>query len=240
MLTLLNFQIGGGNALQIYYKAGYYGVDTRNVRWFPPGLKMIAGANPNVAPTGPPRSQIARHSEFKSVVFDCISWGHAQSFWGTQGVDHGISRIPANCPPGYYIQASVVFPQCGAADQQGNPVLDSPNHRDHMSYPLGWPDLGCPSTHPIAYPEILEHFRWRVPVNGAAGLRFSSDMYESSGSQPGWTFHADWWNGWDTSIANSLITNCYHGTINGSLPGIDCVMNLTGTRHPNGGWWRLD
>ncbi len=228
---------GGGVAMQVYYKAGYNGVPSSVVEWFPPGLRMIAGGNPNVAPTGPPVAQLGPNPSYRNVYFDCISWGHAQSVWGTRGVDWDTDRIPANCPPGYYIQASVVFPQCGAVDAQGNPVLDSPNHRSHMSYPLGWPDLGCPSTHPRAYPEILEHFRWRVPASGAAGLRFSSDMY---GTTPGWTFHADWWNGWDQATGNTIINSCYKATSNGSPPGLDCRINLTGGRHPNGGWWRLE
>ncbi len=226
----------GGTAMQVYYKSAYNGVLSANVEWFPPGLRMIAGGNPNVAPTGPPVAQLGSNPNFSTTVIDCISWGHAQSFWGTRGVDHDIDTIPVNCPPGYYIQASVIFPQCGAEDAQGNPILDSPNHRSHMSYPLGWPDRGCPASHPREYPEILEHFRWRVPATGAAGLRFSSDMY--SGSAAGLTFHADWWNGWDPATSQSIIDNCFHGRSSSGQVGLDCSMNLV---RPNssGGWLRL-
>ncbi|MDQ3065504.1 MAG: DUF1996 domain-containing protein [bacterium] len=226
----------GGNAMQVYYKAGYNGVSSTNIEWFPPGLKIIAGGNPNVAPTGPP--SVSSPAGIRTVVFDCIAWGHAQSVWGTQGVDYDTDRIPANCPPGYYIQGKIIFPQCGANNPDGSPMLDSANHRSHMAYPLGWPDKGCPASHPREYPEILEHFRWRVPATGAGGLRFSSDTYSSG--QPGWTFHADWWNGWNPATAQTILTRCYHSGISGSAPGTDCRIDLTGEPHPNGGWWRLD
>ncbi len=225
----------GGTAMQAYYKLGYYGARIENIEWFPAGLRMIAGGNPNVAPTGPIRVSAPFDPQFRPVYFDCISWGHAQSTWGTRGVDWDTDRIPANCPAGYYIQATIVFPQCGAVDGQGNPVLDSPDHRSHMSYPSGWPDRGCPSSHPRTYPQLTEHFRWRVPAGGAAGLKFSADMFANA--QPGWTFHADWWNGWDTNTAQTLINNCFRNGPYGH--GFDCSMNLLGTRHPSGGWTAL-
>ncbi len=207
----------GGEFLQVYYKSAYEGVLAKDIQWFPEGFKMIAGNDASNAST-----QNVGFNDGNKVIFDCISNGNAQSYWGTYGLDHRTDRVPTRCPAGYYIQGSVRFPQCGARNSDGSPVLDSANHRSHVSYGAGWPDLGCPSSHPIAYPEVLEHFRWRVPSTGASGLKFSSDMYPSA--QPGWTFHADWWNGWDTEASNSIIQNCYKG----SAIGLDCQMNLLG------------
>lgn len=216
----------GGNPLQVYYKSGYDGPQSADIEPFPPGLRMIAGADPNNV-TGPPN----RH-----VRFDCLIWGDATSAY------NGISdrdSIPTDCPPGYFIQAKVMFPQCGARNQDGTPVLDSENHRSHMAYGLGWPPKtpGCPPEHPIPYAEIIEHFRWQVHANGAAGLRFSSDMYDMS-LPGGWSFHADWWMGWDEPTFQAIVDNCYHGTIGGSLVGLDCQMNLFAP-HPSGGWRAL-
>jgi hypothetical protein len=191
----------GGYFMQVYYKAGYSGPVAKDIQWFPPGLKMIAGANAGSQPTGPPDSRY--------VWFDCTYSGNTGHVWGEEGIDYHASKIPSRCPPNYYIQATVTFPQCGKRDNNGNPVLDSPDHREHMSYGLGWPNLGCPSTHPIAYPSIEEHFRWRVPATGAAGLRFSSDVYANA--EPGWTFHADWMNGWNQTTSQDIINTCFRG-----------------------------
>ncbi len=216
-------EVSGAQGMQAYYKTGYRGANPAitPIQWFPVGLRMIAGGNPNVAPTGPVDSSI--------VFFDCIKNGNTASVWGTEGIDWRVNTIPTRCPPGYYIQATIEFPQCGANNPDGTPMLDSANHRSHMAYGLGHPDGGCPTTHPRVYPSITEHFRWKVPANGAAGLRFSSDMYP--GVQPGWTFHADWWNGWDNATSQSLVDNCYSG---GFGYGYDCQVDLLGTPHSSG------
>ena len=224
----------GGNAMQVYYKEGYQGASNTNMEWFPEGLRMIAGGTPSVAPTGPIRVRTPFNQQHRAVWFDCISWGLTTSVWGTEGRDHNVDRIPERCPPGYYIQANIEYPQCGAVNPDGSPVLDSDDHRSHMSYANGWRASGrsgCPASHPKTYPQITQHFRWRVPAHGAAGLKFSSDMYANA--QPGWTFHADWWNGWDQATGDTIANNCFRSN---SGRGLDCQMNMLGTRHPSGGW----
>lgn len=201
----INYEDCIGNFMQVYYKKGYaYRLKGDTIRWFPPGFKMIAGANAGNAPSGPPNN----------AYFDCVRDGNTGS---TVNDLHHLGSIPATCPPGNYIMATIVFPQCGAVNLDGTPKLDSPNHRDHVAYPLNIEGQGCPSTHPIAYPEISEHFRWKVPSSGAGGLKFSSDIY--AGAQPGWTFHADWMNGWKPEFSQLIIDRCYRGN-NGF--GYDC------------------
>lgn len=233
--------------LQIYYKAGLFGINSGDLEWFPPGLKMIAGGNPNTAPTGP---SATLREPWKRVDFGCLPPNSGRTDVFYQGMAH-LDRIPANCPPGHSIQASVTFPQCGAVHPDGRPVLDTsedparyPNndHRSHMTYPPEPTRDGrvgankCPASHPRTYPEIKEHFRWVVPATGSSGLRFSSDIYE--GVPAGWTFHADWYNGWDPAIAQSIVDTCYHVAAPSGQTGVDCGMNIMGP-HPNGGWWLL-
>lgn len=244
----------GGDGLMVYYKAGsgYDSVRARDIQWYPKGLRMIAGGNPSTAPTGPIRGRTQNNHTHKPVKFACTSWNQTASFYPTGDYNrswddprsiHSRDEIPADCPPGWYIQAEIEFPQCGARNSNGTPVLDSPDHRSHMAYPLHyeWPDIDktkqpnriCPDSHPIVYPVITEFFRWRVPSTGAAGLRFSSDMFESQGAKPGWTFHADWWNGWDERTSKTLLDNCFHGGIG---EGMDCQTNMLGSRQSNGAW----
>ncbi len=216
--------------IQVYYKSDYDGVLASNIQTIPRGLKMIAGADLSRPLTGPVGSQ---------VTFECITDGNTQSI--APGHQEHYSSIPSNCAPGNYIQASIGFPQCGARNSDGTPVLDSPNHRSHMSYGAGWPDKGCPSTHPIAYPKITEHFRWKVPASGSAGLRFVSDRY-SANNPAGWGFHADWFNGWNPSTLQKIINNCFtsRGIVgNSTSRGADCSMNLfepVNPSNPRGPW----
>lgn len=232
MNTPISPEYYGWAPMQVYYKAGFGGVRANNIQWFPRGMKIIAGGNPSVPPSGP----VSPESYGKKVYFDCITDGSATSIYN--GIEYR-NEIPTNCPAGRYIQATVVFPQCGARNSDGTPTLDSPDHRSHMAYPTG---NGCPSSHPIGYPEITEHFRWRVPTGGSAGLRFASDVFYDPATpggatpRPGWTFHADWFNGWDEATTNTIIQNCFKS---GGTAGSDCGMNNIGTRDSSGRWLAL-
>ncbi len=116
-----------------------------------------------------------------------------------------------NCRPGDRLVMSVEFPQCWDGRN-----LDSPNHKSHMAY--GTWGVGCPRTHPVAIPSITQNFRYTVPSGGMGSWRLSSDMYEG---RPGYSGHADWWNGWDRATFDRVVRNCYAG-------GYDCSMNLLG------------
>lgn len=212
-----------GDPMQVYYKSGYEGVPASTIVPFPPGFRMIAGNNPSVTPT----------SNSRHVTFECINSARADDIYN--GIKERDS-IPTDCPAGKIFQATVTFPQCGAVNPNGSPVLDSPDHRSHVAYGAGWPNLGCPSSHPRAYPEVKEHFRWKVPATGASGLKFSSDIYGDN-VPAGRTFHADWFNGWNQPTLTKIVNNCFkinQSAIPGgysSSYGVDCQMNLF---EPNG------
>lgn len=233
MNTPVSSQYFGWAPMQVYYKAGFGGIPPNSIQWFPRNFKMIAGGNPSVAPAGP----VSPESYGKKVYFDCIRSANAQDYYNNI---KDRNEIPTDCPAGQYIQATVVFPQCGARNSDGSPVLDSPDHRSHVVYPQG--GRGCPSSHPLAYPEVTEHFRWRVPAGGSSGLRFSSDVFYEPATpggptpRPGWTFHADWFNGWDETTANTIIQNCFRS---GGTAGSDCGVNNLGTRDSSGRWLAL-
>ena len=130
--------------------------------------------------------------------------------------------IPTNCAPGSLLIMSVVFPQCWDGVN-----LDSPNHKSHMAYGVGWPDKGCPTTHPVPLAEITQNYRYRVPAGGTASWRLSSDTYTGAA---GFSGHADWMNGWDPAVFQRIVDNCYH------RPGsYDCSMNLLGDGYMLGG-----
>jgi hypothetical protein len=92
------------NALQVYYKTGYRGVESEQVRNFPAGLRMVAGT---ATSTSPQPSNVAH--------FSC---------------DNGVYRDNlGSCAPGQILVMSIVFPQCWDGVN-----LDSPDHKSHMAY----------------------------------------------------------------------------------------------------------
>lgn len=178
--------------LQVYYKSGYEGVAPQTVQNFPVGLRMIAGS---AMSTGPQPNGI--------VTYSCED-GQRQI--------HGATSFPA-CQPGQLFVMSIKFPQCWDGRN-----LDSPDHKSHMAYGAGWPDKGCPASHPVPLPQITQNYRYRVPAGGMSSWRLSSDTYSGPA---GYSGHADWMNGWDQAVFQRMLDNCYRG-------GFDCQMNLLG------------
>jgi len=177
--------------LQVYYKSGYDGVQEHEIVNFPPGLRMIAGS---AMSTGPQRD---------IVTYSCVD--------GNREI-HGATSFP-DCSPGQLFVMSVKFPQCWDGRN-----LDSPDHKSHMAYGLGWYHRGCPDTHPVPLPQITQNYRYRVPSGGMDHWRLSSDVYDGPA---GYSGHADWMNGWDPAVFQRMLDNCYRG-------GYDCQMNLLG------------
>ena len=177
------------HALQVYYKTGYDGVRPETIQNFPTGLRMIAG---NARST----------TSQERVSYSC-----------TEGNGPQIANSASfpNCAPGQILVMSIGFPQCWDGVN-----LDSPDHKSHMAYGAGWPDKGCPSTHPVPLAQVTQNYRYRVTSN-TANWRLVSDV----GVAPGISGHADWMNGWDPAVFQRVVDNCYK-------PSRDCSMNLLG------------
>jgi hypothetical protein len=139
--------------IQVYYKAGYIGVSAASIQqWFPTGLRIIAGQ---------PASSMTSGAEMNRLVswWDCLENGNAQSIIGNMSF---VGGIPSDCPAGAFVQGVIQVPQCWDGRN-----LDSPDHRSHMAYGAGWPDKGCPESHPVPLPQVTMHVRWRVPQAGS-------------------------------------------------------------------------
>ncbi len=131
---------------------------------------------------------------------------------------HGASNaaytqsIP-NCPAGTELVQEIFFPQCW--DGQN---LDSPDHKSHMAYPSGG---RCPSSHPVALPEITFNIFYQVTEsNSTVRWRLASDNYSNS-LPGGYSAHADWFNGWRQDILDAQVRNC-------SRTGLDCGSGMLG------------
>lgn len=183
-----SYNVDRDHALQVYYKSGYEGVRPQTIQNFPPGLRMIAGTSSSTAP-----------QPLRVVHYSCDLGQESSSF--------------PNCAPGQIFTMSIVFPQCWDGVN-----LDSADHKSHMAYGLGYPDKGCPSSHPVPLPQVTQNYRLRVPPGGMSTWRLASDLYTGPA---GYSGHADWMNGWDASVFQRALDTCYPG-------GLDCQMNLIG------------
>lgn len=185
------------NAFQIYYKTGYRGVPSATVQNWPAGLRMIAGTSTSTA------------AQSASIAW----WGCKPDNQGQPTASH-TTIAATGCQPGQLLVQAVEFPQCWNGRD-----LDSPDHKSHMAYGAGWPDKGCPTTHPVPLPQVTQWVYYRLPAGvNLEHLRLASDMYDGPG---GYSGHADWWNGWDLDVFQRVVDNCYQ-------PGLDCQMNLLG------------
>jgi hypothetical protein len=182
-----------------YYKTGY-NMPPASIRTIPAGLRMIAGSKDATAP-----------QEF-------VTWMCRSDSDGTS-VDNPAGTVPASCPRGDLVRVQIIFPQCWDGVN-----LDSPDHKSHMAYPIyrNPPQRsGCPATHPVAIPEITEHFDWRVTDPAALPFwRLTSDMYPTT-TRGGLSAHADWMNGWDAATLNTIVTRCLNR-------GLDCGVGSIG------------
>jgi Domain of unknown function (DUF1996) len=132
------------------------------------------------------------------------------AFWECHGKYNGHPGSIPQCPGAEAIKMMVEFPQCWDGKN-----LDSPDHASHMAYPSG---NKCPSTHPVAIPAIT--FNVLYPVRDTTGWHLSSDMYDQS-KPGGFSGHADWFEGWDPTVAEAFVKNCVN-------PAVDCHSHLLG------------
>jgi hypothetical protein len=170
-----------------YYKQGYRLANPRSIQPLPEGLRMVSGDASNATP-----GSIAAR-------FKCNGGPNNSN-------DQYGSAIP-NCDAGAEVIQEIFFPQCWDGRN-----LDAPDHRSHMSYAVRqaqWPyAYACPSSHPVALPEITFNIAYVVPSRDATRTwRLSSDVYDRS-LPGGYSSHGDWFNGWKKSVSDTWNAGC--------------------------------
>lgn len=121
-------------------------------------------------------------------------------YWscGGSGNDHNHSNRIPNCGDDY-LNATIAFPNCWDGVH-----LDSADHQSHVR--LVDQNEACPASHPKRLPQISILIYWKgVP---SSGLYISSDKTGGFNTGPGATLHADWWGGWNKTIADQWLNNC--------------------------------
>ncbi|GJG89224.1 hypothetical protein tb265_44050 [Gemmatimonadetes bacterium T265] len=181
----------------IYYKSGY-DMNPAAIQPFPQGLRIITGNMKAASASDQPYG---------------ISW----SCRSANG-NNATASIP-NCAAGDAIRLTIIFPQCWDGTN-----LDASDHKSHMAYPNYSNTAGqsrCPADHPVPLPEITEHFDFPVLAGAVPSRwRLSSDMYGTS-LPGGYSAHADWMLGWDTTTMKTIVTQCLNKSV-------DCQVGMLG------------
>lgn len=197
----------------IYYATGGIN-DEKTIQVFPQGLRIIAGSA----------------SATSNQPGNVISWFCTTDASDTGDIIDSASATIPRCDKNEFLQGRVNFPQCWNGTD-----LDSPDHSSHMAYPAGGK---CPSSHPVAIPLISQNFLWRVAA-GTVGWRLSSDAAYTAG---GTSLHADWFDGWNRSIATTFVRhcintgrNCRNGQLGNGKRLVNNAMNIHGVSEAEAG-----
>ncbi len=121
-----------------------------------------------------------------------VEWRCHNGTWST--------TPPTQCSNGKLV-LRIFFPDCLAVDANGQPVVDSADHRSHM---VAAGAAGCPSTHPYPVPRLQTNFQFPMPTTRGK-VKLSSDH---PGDPPGSTMHADFFNAWQVGTLEDLVKRC--------------------------------
>lgn len=111
--------------------------------------------------------------------------------WSCLGAPDSSTSEIVTCPTGSQLELLVNFPDCWNGQD-----LDSADHKSHLAYSAAG---ACPVSHPVVVPAL--QFKLRYATSGEAGMRLASG--------PGYTAHADFFNGWESAaLANRI--RCLH------------------------------
>ncbi|KAG9080331.1 hypothetical protein FRC06_006772, partial [Ceratobasidium sp. 370] len=197
---------------RIYYFFKGRNGTTSEMHPFPENFRMVAGPPSDQRPPPsqyPPKGQLS-YDQLQAMDprIAAIKWGCSAGAVQGQGSGGSLPGqrpyLPNDAPNGCgVLNAGIFFPSCNDGR------LDSPDHFDHMRYPLdGSNGYNCPPSHPIKFPTMfMEHFYFppaSQPYRGAG----KGNWILSSGDDTGLAYHADFINGWDAGSLESIIQQC--------------------------------
>lgn len=156
------------------------------LRAFPEGFRMLAG-NPFARSFG-------NNSAAKAVSYACL---------GGPGLPETNNMPNFNCPGG--LRAQIFFPACWNGKD-----LDTPDHKSHMSYPVGkeYNNGGCPPDFPVHMASLFFEVLYDTGRFLDQWVGDKHPFVFASGDATGYGFHGDFLNGWDVSVLQKAVDTC--------------------------------
>ncbi|ODN76938.1 hypothetical protein, variant [Cryptococcus amylolentus CBS 6039] len=230
--TIVNADISNYWAPQLYYHhqnvtfspimSGtrvYYFTKGTEVKPFPQGLRMIAGA------------ATTRDLSDTKAFGVRISCDHGEDgFYLPNGTTH-----PGGCS---LISTATYFPSCGLSTGD----LDSTDHFSHMAWPQSYngtvlvDDANgqyCPDTHPLKYPTIFAQWNYYLDDN-QPWRNDEGTIVFSNGDTLGSSMHADFVNGWTPDVLADAISQCGDG--NGPEEDLTACAPLAKSTNESATW----
>ncbi len=146
----------------------YYKSPKPNTVPMPFGLRMVAG------------NAGATKNQDRS-----IGWWQSEENITTAGKNSMITKSSTG-----KVRLRINFPNCWDGVH-----LDSPDHQSHVAYARGG---NCPSSHPVAIPQVVTFTDY--VTNGGSSFSLASG--------PWYTFHQDFWNVWSPDQMEALHERC--------------------------------
>jgi len=172
---------------------------------FPPGFKMISGD----AQRRGRKFQLGQGSQAelaeRALEWDCLRYPKNASY---NSIRSGAQGFPTtDCEAALITR--IHFPACWDGVN-----LDSPDHVSHTAYLSDLDHGSCPSTHPVPLMKLLYEVTWDVHFMASrwnAGKHLWPFVW-STGDTTGYSWHADFQNGWDTNSLQNAIDKCNNGS----------------------------
>lgn len=179
----------GGRKVPIRTANVYYrvkpGMNYKNIKPFPRGLKIIAG---RADATGPQRQPAGYKPGNPIVEWKCFA---------PPGNFSNRGNLPTDCGRGQHVAVSVTFPDCAKAG-----VTDSADHKSHMAYSRY---NRCPRSHPVHV--MQANFFVVYDLNDGRGAYLSSNHQKP---RKAYGMHADFFEAWGRTQIRKLIHNCVY------------------------------
>jgi hypothetical protein len=124
------------------------------------------------------------------------------------GIYANLAIALSHCPAGNRVGAVISAPECWDGKN-----LDSANHRSHVAYTgtgiyNGQAYYKCPTGYPFVIPTFTIG-AWYTIAQGDDTSKWHYSSDEMFPGQPaGYTFHADWFGGWDPTAISLWTDNC--------------------------------
>ncbi|KAF9043060.1 hypothetical protein BJ165DRAFT_219234 [Panaeolus papilionaceus] len=168
---------------------------------FPPGLKMVSGTPVRRSRKYTPGSGSQQELAERAIEWSCLRYTATTGYDSTKT---GATGFPdTTCEAG--LNARIHMPACWDGVN-----LDSPDHTSHTAFLSGLDNGDCPSTHPVAMMKMLYEVTWDVQ-SLASKWDPAKDAWPfvySTGDTTGYSWHADFQNGWNVEALQNAIDKC--------------------------------